>query len=268
MYSISRVRLTGAVLGASLILSACSDLDSSPPVERRYGSLVIEGTNASQTEVSATAMAIFFTTTATTAVPSSSESQNDACIPTTVDTTAFEVIGSDRAGEELTLQIGAEPIPMEWHATGFRYQTPPTAPFTYTSGTSAQISVPGNGEVFPAGNVSVLLAEPIFAPDVTVSSTENMVVTWNASSNPTSAVLLSLRYADPANAGYGNMQIVCQLKDDGSMVIPLSGLTDVLASPPMHRSLTLSRYRTNEVNLDDVTLLHINSQVLTEVTLK
>jgi hypothetical protein len=261
-----RTRSLGLIAGA-VAIAACDNLDQPPQVIRRYGSVVVEGENASETTVRATAKAIFFESTIAS-VPSSITAQNDQCTVTNVDTTTVEVLGQKNAGTALSLQVGAQTISMPWVPGGSRYDSPVGTPFVYTTGQTAQVTVPGNGAEFPAGSVSVLLAEPILAPDVTVSLTQPMVITWNGSTSQTSAVLLSLRYANPGNAGYGNQQIVCQLKDDGLMELPASSLATFLQSPGIHRSLTLTRFRTSEVNLDDRTLLHISSQTDTLVKLK
>ena len=261
-----RTRILG-LIGVTVAIAACENLDQPPQVLRRYGSVVIEGQNTSETTVSATAKAIFFESSIAS-VPSSITAQNDQCTVTNVDTSAVEVLGQKNVGDALSLQVGAQTINMPWVPGGSRYDSPVGSPFVYTTGQTAQVTVPGNADVYPAGSVSVLLAEPILAPDVTVSLTQPMIINWNASTSQTSAVLLSLRYANPGNAGYGNQQIVCQLKDDGLMELPVSSLATFLQSPPIHRSLTLTRFRTNEVNLDDRTLLHISSQTDTLVKLK
>jgi hypothetical protein len=261
-----RTRVLGLIVGA-VAIAACENLDQPPQVVRRYGSIVIEGENASETTVRATAKAIFFESTIAS-VPSSITAQNDQCTVTNVDTTEVEVLGQKDVGPALSLTVGSQTISMPWVPGGSRYDSPVATPFVYTTGQTAQVSVPGNADVYPAGSVSVLLAEPILAPDVTVSLTQPMVITWNASTSQTSAVLLSLRYANPGNAGYGNQQIVCQLKDDGLMELPASSLATFLQSPNIHRSLTLTRFRTSEVQLDDRTLLHISTQTDTLVKLK
>ncbi len=252
-------------LAATLfVLSACSDLSQPDQVQRRYGSIVVDGTVQSDTEVNAVATGIFFRSV-TAAVPSSITSQNDQCTVTLIDTTTVETFGVDKAGDALAMQVGTEAIELAYVPMNFRYDSPQ---FTYTAGTTAQLTVPGNGDIFPSSTVSVLLAEPLIAPPVTISSTQPLTVNWNAASGNTSAVIMSLRYASPGNAGYGNQQIVCQMKDDGQTVLPASSLTAFFNSPPMHRSLTLTRFRTNEVNVDDKTLLHINSQITVPVVLQ
>ena len=261
-----RTRILG-LIGITVAIAACENLDQPPQVLRRYGSVVVEGKNTSETTVSATAKAIFFESS-TASVPSSLTAQNDACTVSNVDTTTVEVLGQRNAGDAISLQVGAQTITMPWVPGGSRYDSPVGSPFVYTTGATAQVTVPGNGDQYPAGSVSVLLAEPILAPDVTVSLTQPMVITWNASTSQTSAVLLELRYANPSNSGYGNQQIICQLKDDGNMELPASSLATFLQSPQVYRSLRLTRFRTSEVDLDDRTLLHISSQTDTLVKLK
>ena len=184
------------------------------------------------------------------------------------NTTTFEPAGQFKAGEKLTLKVGNEEYDMNWNNFSSRYDTNLESPFRYTSGTTAQVMVPGSDD-YPAGNVSVLLAEPLFAPPVnTGSGSQPITVTWNGSSDNTSAVLLALNYATSASVGFADFQIVCELSDDGQAAIASSFLTDFRNSPIAYRSLTLTRLRTNEVTLANNTLLHINSQIQINVPLQ
>jgi hypothetical protein len=128
------------------------------------------------------------------------------------------------------------------------------------------VSIPG-GERFPASNVTVKLAEPIIPGAVAIPAAgQPLVVTWNATNDATTAVRLSLRYANPASSTFANEQVFCSLRDDGRTEIPANALASFLASPNARRSLTLTRFRTNEARPGPNALLHIATTVDTTVT--
>jgi hypothetical protein len=115
----------------------------------------------------------------------------------------------------------------------------------------------------------VKLAEPLIPGAITVpTTTAPMVFTWNAPepSDTTSAIILSLRYANPATSPYANEQIYCALNDDGTHQLPTSALAAFLASPNDKRSLVMTRWRTREQAVDGRTILHIATSV--DTTLK
>ena len=93
----------------------------------------------------------------------------------------------------------------------------------------------------------------------------SLSVTWNASTDTTAAILLSLKYNNPTTSSYPNEQIFCALKDDGKFEIPPSGLTAFLAAPNSSRSLRLTRWRTRETLIDPKTILHIATSIDTTV---
>ena len=248
-------------------VGGCSDLSSDPPPIRHWGTAVIEGTTTAENTVAATARALFFDAATAAVTNSTAAAQTDACGTFGVDTSTVETVGKNQAGESLALKIGEQTIPMNWVPVSFWYASPTATPFTYTSGQSVALTVPGNGDVYPAGTVSVVLAEPLIVPSVTVQTNQPLDITWNGSSTTSSAVLLNLIYASPGS-GYGNRQVICELKDDGAAVIPTSLLADFYTSPPVYRKLTLTRFRTNQVDIDSRTLLHINSSVSTTATLQ
>lgn len=262
-----RARLLAAALGV-VGLAACENLSSDPPPIRRWGSIGIEGTTSSATTVDASVMAIFFDAPQAAITNSTAAAANDACRLFGLDADTVDLEGTNQAGETLALTVGQQTIPMTWKPFFFRYESDEQTPFTYSSGQSATINIPGNGDVYPAGSISVQLAEPLIVPDVTMSATQPMTITWNATNSSSSAVLLNLLYASPGSTGSANMLLSCELKDDGNLQIPQNLLTDFMASPTVHRKLVMTRFRTNQVDLDSRTLLHINSAVVTDVTLK
>jgi hypothetical protein len=96
-------------------------------------------------------------------------------------------------------------------------------------------------------------------------SGQPFTVTWNGTNDPTAAIILAIKYANPANATYANEQIYCALRDDGSHTIAAAGLVGFLGSPANRRSVTLTRWRTVEAQPAARTLLHVASSVDTTV---
>jgi hypothetical protein len=108
----------------------------------------------------------------------------------------------------------------------------------------------------------VPLAEPVLPGDLQVPPFgAPLNVTWTASADTTSAIVLSLKYANPITSPYANEQIYCTLKDDGAFSLPATALTYFLAAPGASRTLQLTRWRTRALLIDDKTLLHIASSV-------
>lgn len=262
-----RKRSSLFLLAATLVFAGCSDLNAPQQELWTFGSIVLDGQNASETEVDATAMAIFFRS-ASAAIIYSDSMRNDRCDITNIDTTTVDVEGQLRAGETLSLQISGSQYDMAWSNFFARYQVEEPPVIRYTAGNTVQISVPSSDE-FPATSVSVLAAEPLLAPPVaTGEGSQPLTVTWNASSNNTTAILLSLRYATSPTVGYGDRQIVCELRDSGQATISGATLQEFRNSPIADRSLTLTRLRSNHVTLPNNNLLHVLSTVKTSVPLQ
>jgi hypothetical protein len=258
-----RIR-TAMVLAAPLLLSAmaaCTSLTSSDVTPNRYASISIRARNSTGGRAVANATAIFFEAY-TAAVPNSALQQTDQCAYSTVDTTVVVTKGVKKAGAAVTLGIGTTTVTMPYDDLYFRYANAEASPFTYGAGDVAQATIPGDAAVYPATAISVRLAEPLVPGIITVpTGTTPMAFTWNAAGDSTSAIILSLRYANPATASYANEQIYCSLKDDGFHQLPTSALAAFLASPNSKRSLVMTRWRTREASLDVRTILHIASSV-------
>jgi hypothetical protein len=79
---------------------------------------------------------------------------------------------------------------------------------------------------------------------------------------------LQLVYANPATLTVANEQLYCVLRDDGSTTLPSAALAPFLASPNAVRALRLLRWRTNELRLDERTLLHVASTNDTLITFR
>ena len=258
---VSFVPCTLTVLLAMSVLSACTKLTESTPVLNRYGAINITAKSTSTSGAKANATVIFFQSYSA-AVPNSATQQSDQCTFASVDTTLAVTQGVSKAGDAVAFTIGATNTSLPYDLLLFRYANLTTAPITYASGDVVQVVVPGATDVFPASNISVRLAEPMIPGSITLpTSGSPLAVTWNAASDTTSAVILSLRYANPSTSAYGNEQIFCALRDDGKYEIPASALTAFLASPNNRRSLQLTRWRTNQLLIDAHTLLHIATSV-------
>jgi hypothetical protein len=253
---------------AVVALAACTSLTSTNPAPNRYGSVSVIGKNAANSRASAKATAIFFEAY-TAAVPSSVLQQTDQCVYSTVDTATTVTKGVKQAGTSVSLGVAGSSVSMPYDAGLFRYATPDASPFSYGRGDVVQATIPGDPAVYPAASISVKLAEPLVPGTITVpTGTTPMVFTWNTpeTSDTTSAIILSLRYANPATSSYGNEQIYCALKDDGVHQLPTTALQAFLASPNDKRSLVMTRWRTRELSVDSRTILHIASSV--DTTLK
>ena len=268
--AMNRFRLRPALIGAVALsaLGACNSLTESNPSPNRYASISIKARNGASNRATANATAIFFEAF-TAAVPNSALSQTDQCVYAAVDTTISVTKGVKKAGASVSLGIGSGSITLAYDDVLFRYANPVASPFGYAAGDNVQASILGDAAVYPASSIAVRLAEPLIPGTITVpTTTAPMVFSWNspAAGDTTSAIILSLRYSNPATIGYANEQIYCALKDDGNHQLPTSALTAFLASPNDKRSLVLTRWRTRELLVDAKTVLHIASSV--DTTLK
>ncbi|MBL0172683.1 MAG: hypothetical protein IPP90_18640 [Gemmatimonadaceae bacterium] len=250
----------------ALALGACTSLTESNPVANRYGSISIRAQNAANSRATANATAIIFEAY-TAAVPNSALQQSDQCVYAAVDTATPVVRGVKKAGAQVSLAFGGSTVNLPYDDLNFRYANPANTPFSYAAGDVVQASIPGDGTVFPSATISVRLAEPLIPGGITVpTGTTPMAFSWNASNDSTAAIILSLRYANPATSSYANEQIYCSLRDDGAHQLPTSALAAFLASPNAKRTLQLTRWRTRETIIDARTILHIATSVDTTMT--
>lgn len=261
----SRRLVLASVLGATAFSAACSKLTESNPLPNRYGAVNITAHGASASTASANATVIFFEAFSA-AVPSSVLQATDQCAYATVDTTATFTTGVKKAGDQVTLAIGANNVSLPYEAATFRYANLLTNPFSYNSGEAVTANIPGASDGFPSSSITVRLAEPLIPGAIVVPAQGSpLSITWNASTDTTAAILLSLKYNNPTSSSYPNEQIFCALKDDGKFEIPASGLTAFLAAPNASRSLRLTRWRTRETLIDPKTILHIATSIDTTV---
>ena len=250
-----------AVTVAGLTGVACNGLTSADPVTNRYGAVSIIGRNAPNNRAVANATVILFEAF-TTALPSSELQQSDNCVYAPVDTNVTVARGVQKAGPLVNLAVGSTTYPMAYDDRNFRYATDAAVPFGYAAGDSAQLTIPGDPAVYPATSIKTRLAEPVIPGAVSVpTGTTPMVFTWNAGRDSSSAIILSLRYANPASSPFANEQIYCSLKDDGTHQLPTSALTAFLASPNDKRRLQITRWRTRELRVDGRTFLHIATSI-------
>lgn len=266
----SRARRGLAVAAlAALPLSGCFKSVTEGGTITKYGAISLLGASGTGGNATATASAIFFQSYAVS-VPDS-RSQSNTCQISTVDTTHTTSPGALRAGSALSLLIGTGGITtqrdLNYESASARYLT--STPTTYKANDSATVAIPGDATGFPASSIKIRLAEPVLPQDVIMPvDGTSMQVRWNASSDTTTAVILSLKYANPASSPYANEQIICALKDDGAEDIVNTALGPFSLSPVASRSLKLTRWRTNSATLVDGSFLHIVTTVDTLVKLK
>ena len=266
MVNFSGARLQAAALALLTgTLAACTQITESNQTSNRYGAINITARSTTATRAAANATGIFFEAF-TVAVPNSALQRTDACAFAAYDTTTTASKGVGRAGNELTLNVGTTPTSLTFSDALLRYANATTNSIAYSAGETAVLQIPGATSVFPAASISVPLAEPVLPGAIAIPAFGTpLAVRWNASSDTTTAVLLSLRYSTTASATLANEQIFCTVRDDGSYDIPSSALTTFLASPAASRSLQITRWRTREQQIDARTILHIASSLDTIV---
>ncbi len=260
-----RFRPLAVVLLGAAALSACSSLTETNTKLSNYGSITITAKNAAAGRASATVNAVFFQGLSASA-PNSAVQQGDQCVYSLIDSTTGASTGSLRAGDNLALTWAGTNVAMPFSTAFSRYEPVAGTALTYAPGDAATISVPGLAGSFPAASISVKLAEPILpGPLALPASGSPLDVTWNASNDVTAAIILSVRYGATPTATAQNEQIYCALKDDGAFQVPATGLGAFFASPSALRSITLIRWRTQEVRPNSLSLLHVVSTVDTIV---
>jgi len=251
---------------SAIALTACDSLEQTAPTTNRYASFSIRAKNSPNNRAIASATAIIFEAY-TAGVPNSSLNRTDQCVYAPVDTSTAVIKGVKKAGNTASLSVGSTTVPLPYDDLLFRYSTPENVTFSYGRGDVVQATLPGDPAVYPGATITVPLAEAIIPGTITIpTGTEPMRFTWNGPTDSTSAVILSLRYANPATSTFANEQIYCSLNDDGAHQLPTTVLTAFLASPNSKRALTMTRWRTREAFPDSRTILHIASSVDTTLT--
>lgn len=246
------------------LLGACSGITDAESGVRRYGAVNFVGKRTATGQGSAQATVVAFESVGLQ-VPNSALQQNDQCLYTVVDTVTPVARGDRSAGASVSILVAGTTRALPYSASEFRYATAADAPIIYNAGDVAQVSLPGNGDSFPPIAGSVKLAEPLELGPVTLpTGGGDLTVTWNGTNDPSAAIILQLKYANPATSTFANEQIYCALRDDGTVVLP-GGLLNPFQLATTRRSLTLIRWRTNYVPTDAVNL-HLTTSVDTTVT--
>lgn len=258
------------LLFTALMLAACSSVTEYRPVVNRYGALNVTArtTGATAGTARANATLIFFDAL-TVAVPNSALQQSDQCIISLVDTTSIISQGEKKLAVAPSLAVSGVSVPLVFSDTLKRYATSTANPFTYKAGDQLQVTIPGDADLFPTAALAVKLAEPVIPGAVTAPSTgQAMAVTWNGTNDPTASVVMALRYANPSTSPVANEQVYCVLKDDGVHEFSPVALTNFYNSPAARRTLTITRWRTNESQPDSRTLLHLATSFDTTIVLR
>lgn len=263
---------SGRVILATVVLvplASCLRVGAGESSLSRYGAVTISATTGGPGVARADGSAIFFE--AFTASVPDSRFPSNACRVSVVDTTTRTSRGDLKAGAQLGLSLGAgankTSATLAFNEAQMRYSAPGL--LSYSAGDSVLVSVPGDASGFPASNISVLLAEPLAPEDiVTPAPGMPMEVRWNASADQTGAFIIAIRYANPVTSTYANEQLVCSVSDTGNADISSNILESFLNSPSALRSVYLTRWRTQAVQVNDRSLLHIVSSVDTAATLK
>ncbi|MCA0376470.1 MAG: hypothetical protein LCH84_12520 [Gemmatimonadetes bacterium] len=259
----SRITPSRAVaLVGAFLLSACGSLTEAVALSQ-YGSISISGRSQGTAQARATATAIFFES-GNLSVPNSARQQSDQCLIAAIDTATSVVRGQKNVGNVTVTSAGAT-LPLAFADAFARYELATTSSLTYRPGDNAVVTIPG-GSGFPSTSIAVRLAEPIVPGAITVPAAgQPMTVTWNATNDTTSAVIVALRYAFPATSTYPNEQVYCAVRDDGTFEVPAAAMTAFLGSPNALRSLRLTRWRTNFLQPNLATTLHVATSVDTVV---
>jgi hypothetical protein len=266
--SLTRASCVSGIGGALMLAQACSNPTTENRTLYRFGAVTVHATSGPGATALASTSAIFFE--AYSAITPDSRTPQNYCQYSLVDTTTSTAAGTFSAGSPLSLLFGAGTATrsqtLSYDNIARRYLSP--APVSYVAGDSLRVAVPGDAAGYPAAGITVRLAEPLRPEVVTLPAKDSaLTIRWNASTDTTSAIIIALKYANPATSAYANEQILCVLKDDGGEDIPYSALGPVLASPASMRSLLLTRWRTQVVLPNATSLLHIVSSVDTLVKL-
>jgi hypothetical protein len=265
LLSFTQMRSGSVILAAVAMLTGCSGIaDDAPPLEK-YGAVNFLGKRTGSNTASAVTTVVFFEAVGLQ-IPNSSLQQTDQCVFSPVDTLPTAARGDRKAGSAIGITVGGSTRQLTYVDAEQRYITPVGQPIRYAVGDVGQVTVPGDGTNFPAISGSVKLVEPLeVGPVVVPAAGQNMSVTWNGTNDPTAAIILQLKYPNPAATSFANEQVYCALKDDGAVVIP-GGLLTQFQAAGTRRSLTLVRWRTNLVSNNDARL-HLTSSIDTTVVI-
>lgn len=257
----------GVIIAAGLLLvSACRPLTDATG-DYRYGSVSVRASGSGSGPYTAIPTATFFNSFEQT-LPNSNTLQ-DVCgtyfySPATISP------GNLEPGGPVPLSIRGSSVGMLDEPVGVPgvYVLPAPNSFQYVLGDTLRVNVPGAAGGFPAGQVSLRLAEPIQLAALTnVAPGDDFPISWANNGQGTSGVILALRFGVSATSLAPDRQVLCLVRDNGGYTIPGGILGEYYASPPDHRELNVLRWRTNSQQIDERSLLHIVSSLDTTVSL-
>ncbi|HYW30766.1 MAG TPA: hypothetical protein VE869_04600 [Gemmatimonas sp.] len=250
------------------LVTACSTLTDTSSQIGRYAAVSIAARSSSADAATGTATVIVFDAY-TAIVPNSTLERRETCRFLSFEGTTPDMRGQQRAGDAVGFQVGARNLSLEYDAVRMRYALPSAGTFAYAKGDVATITIPGAAGGYPASNISVKLAEPVVPGVIAVPAPgEPFSVRWNAVSDPTSLVIISLRYGTGGAGSALSEQLYCTATDDGLFEIQASSLFNFQSSPVATRSLSITRFRSNQSLIDPRTLIFVGSTADSVIALR
>lgn len=258
----------GLTLAAGfLLVSACRPL-TDVTGDFRYGSITVRAAGSGAGPFTATPSATFFRSFEQS-LPESNTLQdlcgNYAYTPATISP------GNLEPGGPIPLSIGGSSVGSLVEPAGVTgvYVLPEPTTFQYAFGDTLRVTVPGTAGGFPAGQVSVRLAEPVQLGAISVPGPgDDFPVSWVSNGQGTSGIIISLRFGVAQTSVRPDRQVLCLVRDNGAYTIPGGILGDYYASLPDHRELNVLRWRTNSTRVDERSVLHIVSSLDTTASLR
>ena len=159
------------------------------------------------------------------------------------------------AGQSVSATLGgvANTLDRTTTAEGLAYLPP--SPITFTPGDSIVVDVPGVPGGYPAGSIRAKTAEAFTFPtelDVP-AGTEAIQLTWTPPEGPSSAMVVSLRYATATDPSILSRNVLCTFIDDGVDSIPFRWHQNWSSSSGL-RAVVATRLRTHYVAAGDANL--------------
>ncbi len=251
---------------ATLGAGACRSLTDAVG-DNRYGSIAVRASGSGEGPFTATPTATFFKSFEQT-LPDS-RTPTDQC--GTFDYSPTTIVPGDLApGGPLPVTVGSIPVGAmsELATVPGVFVLPSPNSFTYVTGDTMTLAVPGAAGGFPPGQVSVRLAEPVrigaLSPD---DIGEDYPVSWETNGDGTSGIIIALRYGASSSSVRADRQLLCIVRDNGSFTITAGLMGEYQASLPDFRELNVLRWRTNSASIDARSVLYVVSSMDTTVAL-
>ncbi len=253
-----RLRLFLAAI-AAVSLAAC--LDTLEPPTGRFGLITVETFGPDDPNYIIAPTAVFFGQTNR----SFSTFPADSCLvgfytSTPVATGFLTTLG---AGDAVTLSLSGLSGSLVPDTTGalIAYRFAGASGLAHTPGDTLAITVPGAVPGFPGTTINVRTAEPFTHSVVPVlAAGEDIIITWDAPTEPGSLMSFSLQYANSTGSGTSaNEQVFCAFTDDGSGTVGWGHLAGWRTSVGDFRQVRATRLRYNSKTLDSRTELAIVS---------